>query len=227
MKKYNIFAGNFGSGKTEISVNTALFGAKKYGSAMLVDMDLINPYFKSSSQKELLSENGVELVSPGFAGTQYDTPSLSPRMYSAFDSDKKFLVFDSGGDPDGATVLGILAERFRKVWDETEFFMVINAKRPMQETPEDIIDLLHEIEDCSRMKITALINNTNLAKATDRQCLIEGAEIVREVSKRTGLPIRYHALMPELIEENKDVLYDAEILPVTLHLRPEWFDLFA
>lgn len=225
MKRYNIFAGNFGSGKTEISINTALNGSHEHEKVMLVDMDLINPYFKSSSKISVLEENGVEVVAPGFANTQFDTPSLSPKMYSAFNGDKDFVVFDSGGDPDGATVLGILAERFSEVWDETEFFMVINAKRPMQEKPEDIIDLLHEIEDCSHMKITGLINNTNLAKQTDRQTLIEGIEIVKEVSRQTGIPIKYNAVLKELAEANKDILSFAEIMPVELYLRPEWFDL--
>ncbi len=226
MKKYNILAGNFGSGKTELSVNIAINAAKSGKKTLLVDMDLINPYFKSSSKKELLEENGVELISPGFANTQFDTPSISPKIFTAFDKEYDFVVFDSGGDPDGATVLGILAERFKEHPNETEFFMVLNAMRPMQEEPKDIIDLMHEIEDCCNMKISAFINNTNLARDTDRETLIHGIEITKEVSRLTDIPVKYHAVMQDLANENADILSGLEIIPVDIKLRPDWFDEF-
>ena len=43
MKRFNIFAGNYGSGKTEISLNTALALAKDRKTT-LVDMDVAVSY---------------------------------------------------------------------------------------------------------------------------------------------------------------------------------------
>ena len=50
-KRYVVLVGNFGSGKTELALNLAM-DAVKSDSTMLVDMDIINPYFKSSSKQE-------------------------------------------------------------------------------------------------------------------------------------------------------------------------------
>ena len=47
MKRFVIFAGNYGSGKTELSLNTAM-GLSEKGRTVLVDMDIVNPYFRSA-----------------------------------------------------------------------------------------------------------------------------------------------------------------------------------
>ena len=42
-----VLAGNYGSGKTELSLNLALKAAKT-ASTVLVDMDIVNPYFRAA-----------------------------------------------------------------------------------------------------------------------------------------------------------------------------------
>ena len=224
MKRFNIFAGNFGSGKTELVLNFAVNAADSGKKVMLVDMDLINPYFKSSSQISMLHSKGIEVVSPGFANTLSDTPSLSPKIYSAFTSGCDVVIFDSGGDPDGATVLGFLEEKFKENIDDLDFFMVLNTRRPMQGTPKDIVDLLGDIEDASRLKITGLINNTNLSRETDAQVIEQSREVVKTVSNLTGIPVRYTSVLQELCNAGGFGI-DGELMPIKLYLRPEWMDL--
>ena len=53
MKKVRVLIGNFGSGKTELSLNFAIQAAKT-GSSVLVDLDVINPYFRSAERRDCL-----------------------------------------------------------------------------------------------------------------------------------------------------------------------------
>ena len=121
MKKAIILAGNYGSGKTQIAVNLALAYAKK-GKTVLVDMDVVNPYYRSSDYEDILNKNGIKLIKPIYANTQVDLPSISPEVYTAFNYD--YAVFDGGGDPVGATVFGSIADRFQK---ETVFCLLYTS----------------------------------------------------------------------------------------------------
>lgn len=50
MKKYLIIIGNFGSGKTELALNIA-FEAAETKKVTFVDLDIVNPYFRSTERK--------------------------------------------------------------------------------------------------------------------------------------------------------------------------------
>ena len=105
MKKFIIFAGNYGSGKTELSLNTSIALAKKAKTA-LVDIDVVNPYFRSAESAELLEKNGVYLIAPPYANTNVDVPVLSAEEMCIRDreytdtkapaSSSSFCSFSSG-----------------------------------------------------------------------------------------------------------------------------------
>ena len=52
-----IFCGNYGSGKTEIALNTALKLRSQGERTVLVDLDIVNPYFRSSEHEKMLKEH--------------------------------------------------------------------------------------------------------------------------------------------------------------------------
>lgn len=106
LKKFIIIAGNYGSGKTEISLNLALAAAREGKRTMLLDMDIVNPYFRSSVKEEELEAEGIRVVKPCFANTTVDVPSLPAEIYSPFDLPLDRAIFDAGGDPVGASALG-------------------------------------------------------------------------------------------------------------------------
>jgi len=218
MKKFNVFLGNYGSGKTELSLNTAINAAKSGLKTMLLDMDIVNPYFRSSEHEAFLKELGVIVVKPVFANTMVDVPSLSPEIYTPFDADIDCAVFDAGGDPVGAAALGMLSEKFAANDAETEFFYVINARRPLQEDDYSIEDMLRQIEGRAGHRITALVNNTNLARETSAEDVRYGIERVKAVSERTGIPIAFTSVMRELASE----FPDARVIDI--YTRPDWLD---
>ena len=65
MKKYLIIIGNFGSGKTELALNIA-FEAAETKKVTFVDLDIVNPYFRSTERKAELEAAGIRLLSPSF-----------------------------------------------------------------------------------------------------------------------------------------------------------------
>lgn len=221
MKKYNIFAGNYGSGKTEISLNLAIREAKNKKRVVLVDMDIVNPYFRSSEHEQMLANLGIRVIKPQYANTNADVPSLPAEIYAPFDmEDVDIAIFDSGGDPVGAAAMGQLSEKFANVARQTDFFYVLNPKRPFQETAEDILEMLREVELRSGMNVTALVNNTNLAKHTYPELLLEGLPVIEAVAQSLQIPIGLTCLreglaMPEGAKRG-EVLY---IRPMT---RPDW-----
>ena len=219
MKRFNIFAGNYGSGKTEISLNTALALAKTAKTA-LVDMDVVNPYFRSAESAEMLAQNGIKLIAPPYANTNVDVPVLSAEVTAAFEYEA--AVFDSGGDPVGAAALGGIVARFNAVRDEVSFYYVINARRPLQQTADEIIEMMEEISARVRLSVDALINNTNLGRESTVQDLIDGQEICEEVSRRTGLPIAYAAGKPEILEAFSQRGFTLPQIPLTIYTFPDW-----
>lgn len=219
-KRYTVLIGNFGSGKTELALNMVLQAAKK-GSAMLVDMDIINPYFKSSSKQEMLETAGVKVIKPEFANTTMDVPTLPAEIYVPFDTKPERAVFDIGGDPVGAAVLGLLRDHFAANCEQSEFLFVINPSRPMQGDAESIISLLREIELRASCRVTGLICNGNLARETDLSTVMHGEAIAEEVSARTGIPIKCTAIREDLAEAYPG---KQPLLPIRLYMRPAWLD---
>ncbi len=213
MKQYYILIGNFGSGKTEISLNLAIDGVQ-HGKSLLIDLDVINPYFRSAERKDDLERAGVKLLHPIFALTTVDVPSLPPDIYSAFVGDYSTVVFDVGGDPAGATALGQYKHNFESISpeDQLEVLYVVNPRRPMSSTPEQILDMHMRIEYRSRLKVTGFINNGNLSQETTAEDLLLGYEVLKEVSDTLHVPVRYtcgtEAVLNEFMAKAKELGLD-------------------
>ena len=220
MSKNVILAGNYGSGKTEIALNMAI-AFSSCGPTVLVDIDTVNPYFRSAEHKGLMDEHNVRLIAPALANTGVDLPVIGPEVFASFGYE--YAVFDAGGDPGGASVLGSIAHRVRS-GVPPDFYYVVNARRPLQRTPEEIVELLRLIEAKARMKITGLINNTNLARETTAQDLLYGREICKRVSRLTGLPVAYTSGEKKILDEYKKRTGEKNLMELTIYTRPEWLD---
>lgn len=202
MKQYYVLIGNFGSGKTELALNLAIEGAK-HGKSILVDLDIINPYFRSAERKDDLERAGVELLHPIFALTTVDVPSLPPDIYSVFAKDYETIVFDVGGDPVGATALGQYKMNFESIApeDRLEVLYVVNPRRPFSATAEMVLDMRKKIEFRSRLSVTGFVNNGNLAADTTTEDLILGYELLKEVVDETGIPVAYTSAQEPILSE--------------------------
>lgn len=184
--KFIIICGHYGCGKTNFALNVAAERASAGERVTLVDMDIVNPYFRSSDYPEFLKARGIELIAPNFAHSNVDLPSLPARMYSVFES-KDTVIIDVGGDDDGSTALG----RFNRQLSEMPYQMlyVVNRYRDIQNDPQNSAELLREIEYTSRLKATAVVSNAHLCGETTVENVISGAEYAERTSEILGLPM--------------------------------------
>lgn len=188
MARINIFCGHYGSGKSEIAVNYAVKLALSGKKVTVVDMDTVNPYFRSADAKDVFAKYGIELISSRFANTNLDIPALPQDIKKAFYQKDRYIVFDVGGDDDGAVALGQFFGFFSE--EEYDMFLVANTKRPLTKTQDELYEIAKNIEAASRLKFTAIANNTNIGCDTDENTLFEGIEEIKKLSEKMNVPIR-------------------------------------
>lgn len=216
--RIKIICGHYGCGKTNLTLNLALEAAENGERVTVVDMDIVNPYFRSSEYGELLGSRGIRLITPVFANTTLDTPTLPPDIYSIFEPDSGTVYIDAGGDDAGVTALGGLHTQLEE--SGYEMLYVINQNRALSQTPEECAELLAEIEAASRLKATGVINNTHLGVETDLEILLEGIPFANRTAELLSLPLLY-STAPDF------ALAEDERLPVNFkqikrYVKPNW-----
>lgn len=219
MERITIFVGHYGSGKTEVAVNYAIKLKEEGNDVIIVDLDIVNAYYRTKDNEKMLTDMGIEVLSPIYANTNVDIPSLPPEMLKVFANKDKKIVFDVGGDDAGATALGRFFSYFSQ--EKYEMYCVINTKRPLTDTKENIIIMIEEINMNSRLKTTGLINNTNLSYETVCEDILKGEEIVLSVCKDTKLPFIFTSLLEENVDEYKN-MSDSKLFPVRKYLNLPW-----
>jgi len=219
LERIILVCGHYGCGKTNLSINLALDYAKAGEKVTLVDMDIVNPYFRSSDYPELLKENGVELIAPIYAHSNVDLPSLPPEMYSIFTREGRIII-DVGGDDAGATALGRFAPQLSRV--KYSMLYVINKYRVMSETPTETMQLLREIEAASRLTATAVVNNSHVMDLTTYEDILNSVEYTAEVSGMVNLPLWATAVNRKFCEGLIGV--PGDIYPVDIYVKPPWKD---
>ena len=208
MKKIQIIVGHYGSGKTNIAVNLALEVRKKVNDIVsLVDLDIVNPYFRAADNKDLLESNGVKAILPKYANTNVDIPTPPIGIKSVFDTDC-YSVFDVGGDDDGAIVLSVYKNEI--ISKGYEMFYVYNSYRPLTSDPNDAFLLLKRIEEVSGLKFNWIINNSNLGYETNGQTVINSLPKAMKLSELSGLPIKYTTICD---------FVDSDKFPVDLNIK--------
>ena len=224
MKKITVLFGNYGSGKTELALNIALDLCRRHENVTLIDLDIVNPYFRSSEHKKMLEDNGIRVVAPVYANTAVDLPTLPPDIYAAFNGG--YAVFDCGGDPVGATALGGLKANFDRMQNDKQALFVVNTKRPFQDSPESIIRSLEQIQTVSRMHADGFVLNSNLGSETSGDELVDGYAIIQEVCKKTGIPLSFVSGTEQSLHVFKERCpgFTGRYFAVDIMMRPYWMD---
>lgn len=226
MKKVYVMIGNYGSGKTELALNFAIEAAK-HGRTELLDLDMVNTYFRLTEHGRMTRMKEIRLVSPNFACSGIETLSLPAEVASAFAMDWYTVIFDAGGDAVGATALGRYHQDFMELEPGSlEVFNVINIRRPLAGTVERILHLQEEMQIYSRLKITGMINNTNLAQMTGPDELRDGYEMIKQVSQISGIPVKYTSGRREMLDiflsEGHDPEYIGTPIAIDTYMHRDW-----
>lgn len=188
IEKFTIIYGHYGCGKTNLSLNLALSLANQGEKVTLVDLDVVNPYFRSGDYKEMLAEKGIDVIYPESLGTNLDTPALSAKIYSIFLDSSRYVIVDVGGDDAGAYALGRFSREIKNLPKYNAFY-VINKNRALTSTPEETAQLLKEIEYASKIKATGIINNTHMQNLTTELTIYNSVEYANKTAKILNLPI--------------------------------------
>lgn len=187
-KRIIIVCGHYGSGKTTFSLNLAkkLSVSSRTG---LVDLDIVNPYFRSSDYGDVMEKAGIEVIAPNFAGSTLDTPSLSPRISGAIDCGFDHLIIDAGGDDAGATALGCFREDIsRRGYD---MLYVVNMRRERVADTAGALEIMKEIETASGLNCTGIVNNTHLCGETEAEVVTGSLGYAEDICRASGLPLIY------------------------------------
>lgn len=220
-KRVRIITGHYGSGKTEFAVNYTFGLAAAGKKTAIVDLDIVNPYFRSRELEPRFEEKGIRVISSSIKGLSGDVPALSPEIYSVLQDTSYEVVLDVGGDKVGAKALGRYHEYFDK--EPYDMLFVINANRHLTSTVDGAISYLRSIEEGSRQKVTALVNNTHLCGDTTLEDILKGQKLCENVSKALGLPIRYVAVERKFVDMLPSGL-QGEVYPMDIYMKKPWED---
>ena len=219
-KRLTLFAGHYGSGKTNIAVNYAMKLAKEGKDVVIADLDIVNPYFRTKDSAAVLEAAGVKLISPQFANTNVDLPALPAEAYRLVQDKSIYGIMDIGGDDRGAYALGRYVPALK---EENNYRMVFvaNASRPLTRTPEEALEVMREIETACGLEFTDIINNTNLASETTPETVLASQDYIAKLSQLSGLPVFATSAETAVAAQLEGKISD--ILP--LQLQEKYFDL--
>jgi len=219
-KRLTLFAGHYGSGKTNIAVNYALLLAKEGKQVVIGDLDIVNPYFRTADSKKVLEDAGVTLISPQFANSNVDLPALPAEAYRLVEDKSIYGIMDIGGDDRGAYALGRYVPAIR---EENNYRMVFvaNSYRPLTRTPEEALEVMKEIETACGLAFTDIVCNANLGPETTPETVLDSVPYMETLSRLSGLPIFAYTAEDSVAQDLADKL--TPVIP--LQLQEKYFDL--
>ena len=218
-KRITLFAGHYGSGKTNIAVNYALHLKDAYDTVSIADLDIVNPYFRTKDSEAFLESRGIHLISSEYANSNVDVPALPAEAYAIIDDETVHAVIDVGGDDRGALALGRYAPSILKQ-NDYEMLLVINKFRPLTPDCASAVAVMREIETAAGMKFTGIINNSNLGDETTAEDIVGSVAYAKAISEASTLPIKMTTVKEDLYESVKDKVSDC--FPIRLYVRQSW-----
>jgi hypothetical protein len=215
-----VIVGNFGSGKTEVSINLAVSQKRAGVDVTIADLDLVNPYFRTREARIPLSELGIEVVLPDEKYLQADLPILSPAVAGLIRRPSDLTLIDVGGNDVGATVLAALADSFRK--KQVHMLQVVNPLRPFTNTIESCLKIRNDIERASKMAINGFIGNANLIDETSVDDIYNGYDFMKALSIEGRLPLEFITASVKLLPELDMGRFSCPVLSIERQLVPPW-----
>ena len=216
-----IVVGNYGSGKTEVSVNLAVGLAAAGRRVQIADLDIVNPYFRSREARATMESYGIRVVIPPGAQAMADLPIVVPQIKAMLEPQgDDFSIFDVGGDDVGAKMLSSFHEALGA--NAYSLFQVINARRPFTGTVEGCLEMQRRIEAASRLKVTGYIVNTHLIDQTTEDVIAEGVELALAASARSGVPVEVIAAMGDLADGARVSGFGIPVLRLERIMLPPW-----
>jgi len=220
LKGIVVICGNYGSGKTETAVNLAMVKKQEGLDVKIADLDLVNPYFRAREARGLLEDMDIDVVLPDIKYMHADLPILTPAVAGIIQQPSELTILDAGGDDAGVTVLAALADHLSK--KQVQMLQIINPFRPFTENVEGCIKMKEEIEKSSKLKITGIVSNANLIDETTSEHIYKGYELLKDVSKATGIEMKFITAGSHLISQLDINDFSCPVLKIDRKLKFPW-----
>jgi hypothetical protein len=220
LKGIVVIVGNYGSGKTEVSINLAVNRKRAGIDVLIADLDLVNPYFRTREARKPLSKLGIDVVIPPEKYLQADLPILSPVIAGLIRQPSKLTLIDAGGNGVGATVLATLADSLQN--KDVHMLQVVNPYRPFTDTVSGCLKMRDEIEKASKITINGIIGNANLIDETKAEDIYKGYDFVKALSKESRLPLEFITATADLLPEIDVKRFSCPVLLIERQLVPPW-----
>jgi len=220
LKGIVVICGNYGSGKTETAVNLAMAKKQEGLDVKIADLDLVNPYFRAREARGLLEDMDIDVVLPDIKYMHADLPILTPAVAGIIQQPSELTILDAGGDDAGVTVLAALADHLSK--KQVQMLQIINPFRPFTENVEGCIKMKEEIEKSSKLKITGIVSNANLIDETTSEHIYKGYELLKDVSKATGIEMKFITAGSHLISQLDINDFSCPVLKIDRKLKFPW-----
>jgi MinD-like ATPase involved in chromosome partitioning or flagellar assembly len=215
-----VIVGNYGSGKTEVSINLAVMEKQAGKTVQVADLDLVNLYFRTREARHQLRMLGIDVILPQEHYMKADLPILSPGVAAMIRTKEILAILDVGGDGVGATVLAALAESFKN--RPAKVLQVVNPFRPYTDTLEGCEKIRTEIETNAKMKITGLVSNANMMQDTTMEHIRQGYDFILRLAKKSALPLEFITIPDALEKENDMTQFSCPLLTIKRQLVPPW-----
>ena len=146
-------------------------------------------------------------------------PTVPQETKKVFCDTSRTVVFDVGGDDDGAYILGQFNSYFMN--EDYNMTLVVSTKRPLTETCDELYDMARRIEYASRLKFTQIANNTNLGSLTGEDTLLSGYGEIQKLSEKMSIPICMQCGTPKALEKLPNEL-QKDKFPMTIYIKKPW-----
>jgi len=224
LKRKTIITGHYGSGKTEFAVSLALLShpAQSEGVA-LIDLDIINPYFRSRERRELLESTGISVYGSAFdEEVTAELPALGASLRAPLENKNCRVFIDTGGNDTGAIVLNQFTKYFTD--DEISVLAVINVNRPDTSDFDSALEHIASIEFITNLKISLVVNNTHLLRETTADDIKRGYDLCMKVCEATGKSLLCSCYPEGIIDPDELTGITGNLMPLGLYMRPTWLD---
>jgi len=183
--------GGLGAGKTELALNLALLNARRNGpgKSHLLDLDIVNPFFRVRKVKSELEKAGVILVAPDPRISAGDLPALPIGVWGALDDKRATIVCDVGGGELGLKPLARLKENIDR--RNPSVLFVMNPYRPGFLSSKQMHDSFRIMVELSALKVTHIVANPHLVNETTPEVFRRGLVKIKNFATEIGLPILF------------------------------------
>jgi len=219
-----IITGHYGSGKTEFAVSLALLlAASTPDKPAVIDLDIVNPYFRSREQRGLLEKAGVRVFGSVFDGeVTVETPALGASVRAPLEDKSCRVIIDAGGNDSGALVLNQFSKYFNTA--ETTMLAVVNANRPETSSIAGALEHISAIESITGIPASGIVNNCHLLRETTADTVIKGHAFCVELCEESGKLLWCDCYPAGIVDPGDLKGLSGNLMPIGLYMRPTWLD---